>query len=146
LPVFVGLIVGVGDISQCPAGDKQDKIRVLLIDGQNNHNWRATSPFMKKALEDTGRFEVTVATAPSRAANPQKPKTDDAESVAKYKEALATYKEADAKYRAEMAKFQPDFARYQVVLSNYNGDSWPKATNDALDNALKEGRVGLVVV
>jgi type 1 glutamine amidotransferase len=34
------------------------------VDGQNNHNWKATSPIMKKALEASGRFTVDVATTP----------------------------------------------------------------------------------
>ncbi|MBI3410036.1 MAG: ThuA domain-containing protein [Planctomycetes bacterium] len=146
LLALAGLAIIAGKTPEMAAGNKQEKIRVLLIDGQNNHNWRATSPFMKKALEDTGRFVVDVATSPSRPASPQKPKTDDPAELAKHNEALAAFKEADVKYRAEMVKFQPDFGKYQVVLSNYNGDSWPKQTNDALDLALKEGTIGLVIV
>ena len=34
---------------------KKAPIRVLLIDGQNNHNWKATTPVMVKALEKGGR-------------------------------------------------------------------------------------------
>jgi type 1 glutamine amidotransferase len=44
-----------------------DPIRVLLIDGQSAgsyHNWRLTTPVLKKELEDTGRFQVTIATSP----------------------------------------------------------------------------------
>jgi type 1 glutamine amidotransferase len=37
---------------------------VLIIDGQNNHDWKATTPVMKKMLEDTKMFTVEVATAP----------------------------------------------------------------------------------
>src|SRR5215207_6877063 len=51
----------------------QDKIRVLIIDGQNNHNWKATTPVMKQALEDCGRFTVDVATAPTKPNSPKKP-------------------------------------------------------------------------
>ncbi|KAB2638347.1 MAG: ThuA domain-containing protein [Verrucomicrobia bacterium] len=36
----------------------------LIIDGQNNHDWKATTPVMKKDLEATGLFSVEVATAP----------------------------------------------------------------------------------
>jgi uncharacterized protein len=42
-------------------------IRVLLLDGQSGgpyHNWQLTTPVLKKELEDTGRFRVTVATSP----------------------------------------------------------------------------------
>ncbi|MFK8111970.1 MAG: family 16 glycoside hydrolase [Rubripirellula sp.] len=41
-------------------------ISVLLIDGQNNHKWQETTPLIKQTLEGTGRFEVSVATAPAK--------------------------------------------------------------------------------
>ncbi len=47
----------------CAAG----KLKVLIIDGQNNHDWRATTPVMKWALEQTGRFTVEVSTTPDGA-------------------------------------------------------------------------------
>jgi type 1 glutamine amidotransferase len=42
----------------------QNRIRVMLLDGQNNHDWRATTPILKKVLDETGLFETTVVTAP----------------------------------------------------------------------------------
>jgi type 1 glutamine amidotransferase len=39
-------------------------IRVLIVDGQNNHAWQQTTPALKKILESTGRFKVDVATSP----------------------------------------------------------------------------------
>lgn len=42
-------------------------IRVLLLDGESAgpyHNWQVTTPILKKELEDSGLFDVTVATAP----------------------------------------------------------------------------------
>lgn len=42
-------------------------IHVLLIDGQAAgpyHQWQLTTPVLKKELEETGLFQVTVATAP----------------------------------------------------------------------------------
>lgn len=41
-------------------------IKVLLIDGQNNHDWKKTTPLIKATLEGAGRFAVTVATAPGK--------------------------------------------------------------------------------
>jgi len=38
--------------------------RVLIIDGQNNHNWKATTPIIRRILECTGLFKVDVATTP----------------------------------------------------------------------------------
>ena len=43
------------------AADDTPKVKVILIDGQNNHNWRATTPVLKKVLEDSGRFTVDVS-------------------------------------------------------------------------------------
>jgi len=43
-------------------------IRVMLLDGQSGgtyHDWRATTPVMKKQLEQTGLFQVDVVTAPA---------------------------------------------------------------------------------
>jgi hypothetical protein len=43
-------------------------IQVMLMDGQSAgtyHNWRATTPVLKKELEDTGLFQVTVVTFPA---------------------------------------------------------------------------------
>jgi len=37
-----------------------DKIKTLIISGQNNHNWKATTPEIVKILEDTGKFEVEI--------------------------------------------------------------------------------------
>jgi uncharacterized protein len=36
------------------------KIQALIITGQNGHDWRATTPVLRKLLEDSGRFEVRV--------------------------------------------------------------------------------------
>lgn len=36
------------------------KIQTLIITGQNGHDWRGVTPYLRKALEDTGRFEVRV--------------------------------------------------------------------------------------
>jgi type 1 glutamine amidotransferase len=39
-------------------------IKVLIVDGQNNHDWKGTTPWLKKLLEDTGKFTVDTATTP----------------------------------------------------------------------------------
>ncbi|WP_159467436.1 ThuA domain-containing protein [Dyadobacter sp. 3J3] len=44
-----------------------------------------------------------------------------------------------------MDSFKPDFSKYDVILSNYNGDSWPEATNIAFEKFIKNGG-GLVTV
>lgn len=41
-------------------------IKVLIVDGQNNHDWKSTTPVLKRILEDTRLFAVDVATSPPR--------------------------------------------------------------------------------
>ena len=41
-------------------------IRALIVDGQNNHDYKSTTPHLKKVLEDTGLFSVDVATSPGK--------------------------------------------------------------------------------
>jgi type 1 glutamine amidotransferase len=41
-----------------------EKLKALIVDGQNNHHWQETTPVLKKILEDSDLFVVTVATAP----------------------------------------------------------------------------------
>lgn len=48
-------------------GSAASKIQVLLLDGESGgpyHNWQLTTPILKQELEETGLFNVTVATAP----------------------------------------------------------------------------------
>ncbi len=40
------------------------QVRVLLLSGQNNHDWRQTTPKIKSLLETTGRFQVNVDERP----------------------------------------------------------------------------------
>ena len=91
----------------------ENRLKALIVDGQNNHQWQLTTPVLKKHLEDSGRFTVDVATSP--------PKGDD------------------------LSNFKPNFAAYDVVVSNYNGATWPEATQQALVNYIKNGG-GFVVV
>ncbi|KAB2660128.1 MAG: ThuA domain-containing protein [Verrucomicrobia bacterium] len=66
-------------------------IKVLLVDGQNNHAWKATSPVIRKILEDTGRFTVDVATSPL-------PKTG---AIAGFKPRFADYQVVVSNYNGE---------------------------------------------
>ncbi len=41
-------------------------LKVLLVDGQNNHDWKTTSPVLKQILEEGGLATVDVATSPAK--------------------------------------------------------------------------------
>jgi type 1 glutamine amidotransferase len=86
--------------------------KALIVDGQNGHDWKSTTPVLKKLLEETKLFTVDVATTP--------PKGQD------------------------NSGFKPDFSAYCVVVSNYQGDMWPEATQKAFVEYVKNGG-GLVV-
>jgi uncharacterized protein len=92
------------------------KIKVLLIDGQNNHNWKATTPVLVDALERSNGFSVTVSTSPPKKSN-----------------------------STEWKKWKPAFSAYDVTLSNYNGETWPKEIEDNLVNYVKSGGAFVVV-
>jgi hypothetical protein len=62
LAVVCLVLMWAGDRSALAA-----PIRVLLLDGESGgtyHNWQLTTPILKKELEETGLFQVTVMTAP----------------------------------------------------------------------------------
>ena len=44
-------------------------MRALIVDGQNNHDYKSTTPHLKKILEATGLFAVDVATSPPKGGN-----------------------------------------------------------------------------
>jgi type 1 glutamine amidotransferase len=44
---------------------QEGKLRVLLLSGRNNHDWRTTTPFLRQLLDDTGRFDVRVVEEPA---------------------------------------------------------------------------------
>jgi hypothetical protein len=94
-------------------------IRIVIIDGQNNHNWRATTPVLKKHLESCKRFTVDVSSQLRPGDKPGSVKT---------------------------VPFPPDLSKYDVVLSNYNGASWPKEFEKDLDKRLSDGKIALVIV
>ena len=102
------------------AADAPAGIRVLIIDGQNNHDWRATTPLLKRELE--------------------------AAKVFKPVDVSSHLKEGDKPGRVKTVPFPPDLAGYDVVVSNYNGAAWPAAFQKSLEKRVKEGKLGLVIV
>ncbi len=43
---------------------KPGALHILILSGRNNHDWRTTTPFLRKLLTDTGRFDVRVCEEP----------------------------------------------------------------------------------
>lgn len=97
----------------------QEKLDVLIIDGQNNHQWAVTTPVMKAALEGSGHFTVTVSTSPPEA---KKAKPEQVPTLPD-----------------QWKAWRPDFSAYDVVISNYNGEMWPEEVRKAFENYVGNG-------
>jgi type 1 glutamine amidotransferase len=111
-------------------GLSADKLKALIIDGQNNHQWPTTTPVMKWALEKSDRFTVEVSTSPESGPKaPRAPKDPTPEQTTAFEAAKAKYqqdKQAFEQKKADLWKtWHPKFAAYDVVISNYNGELWP---------------------
>jgi type 1 glutamine amidotransferase len=121
-----------------------DRIKVLIVDGQNNHSWATTTPMLRKILEGSGRFAVDVATSPAAApAAPRLPRNATAEQKAAHGGALQKHAAAVAEHKsrtaAQWAAWRPAFARYAVVVSNYNGEAWPEDVRRAFVDFVRNG-------
>ncbi|GHT28316.1 hypothetical protein FACS18942_08620 [Planctomycetales bacterium] len=117
--ILLTLLCGITLLFACNTASAQ--LKALIIDGQNNHNWRATTPVLKDILEKSGRFTVDVATTPTK----------------KDKEANKD------EYYKNLAAFKPDFAKYDVIVGNYNscetGDDWSDDTKQAFEQYMENG-------
>jgi hypothetical protein len=111
------LSLGLALCGTASAGEPK-KVRVVIIDGQHNHNWRATTPYLKRILEKSGRFTVAVS---------------------------SNLRKGDRPGVTPTAPFPPDLDGYDVVLSNYNGAAWPPAFRKAFEDRVAAGKVGFVL-
>ncbi len=121
-----------------------DKIQVLLIDGQNNHAWQETTPLLVSVLEGSVRFEVSVSTAPPAAPRaPRAPQDPDDAAKAKFAAEMKEWEAQVAAHKIGIAAaweaWRPDFAAYGVVVSNYNGETWPEPVRAAFEDYVKGG-------
>ena len=119
-------------------------IRVLLIDGQNNHAWAETSPVLKEILESSGRFTGAVSTPPPAAPKPpRKSKENSPQANEKFASDMKVWEENVAAFKKEIgpkwAAWRPDFAVYDVVVSNYNGEPWPEQVKKAFEEYVSGG-------
>lgn len=57
--------IGQATFTASSSGAPPSRMQALIVDGQNNHDWKATTPIIRQILEDSGLFSVDVATAPA---------------------------------------------------------------------------------
>ena len=118
----------------------QAKSKILIVNGRNNHDWRATSDSVRATLEATGLFDVEVSTAPEELTpSIREPKNADTNFPAAKARFDALRKSESAKFDAEWAKWNPDFAKYAAVVLDYNGTSWPGAMQSNFVSYVRNG-------
>lgn len=98
-----------------PAG-AADPIKVLIVSGQNNHDWEKSHRLIAKILESAGGIKTTVSLSPPRDSTPE-----------------------------QWAKWRPEFDHYDVVLLDYNGDHWPDGVKKSFVDYVKDGGSVLLI-
>jgi hypothetical protein len=116
-----------------PGLQAAEKLKALIVDGQNNHLvWPKSTIMMKQYLEQTGLFEVDIA----RSRYLWKAEREKAYLP------LAGVGEAEllSEPKAD-PDFKPDFTRYDVVISNFGWKAadWPEATRKAFEDYMARG-------
>lgn len=144
LSIALVLILVAFGLLGSPAQSAAPKIKVLILDGQNNHQWATTTPLLKAILEDTGIFTVDVSTAPAGPARPPRlPKNPTPEQTAAHAETLKAFEASEATRKASLtalwAQWRPRFSDYNVVVSNYNGEDWPEEVRAAFVAFVRNG-------
>jgi hypothetical protein len=88
-------------------------IRVLIVDGFSNHDWRLTTRYIRTILESTGLFAIDVSTSPPDAA------------------------------ASGWDEWRPQFEKYDVVIQNCNdyggGPQWPVPVQKSFERFVRRG-------
>src|SRR5664279_1513742 len=93
------------------------KLSALVIDGINNHDWKAGTQVIRSVLESTGRFTVDVSTSPAKGAP-----------------------------AADWEAWRPRFQGHNVVVSNFNGGHladgvrWPRPVEQEFETYVRRGQ------
>ncbi|XPF95232.1 ThuA domain-containing protein [Colwellia sp. RE-S-Sl-9] len=119
-----------------------EKLKVVILDGQNNHAvWPKSTLMMKQYLEQSGLFEVDIY------------RTSNLWRSTGHNNIIEQYPLNDGKIYQEYKEpkadvnFTPNFEAYDVVVSNLGWKTapWPAETKAAFEAYMKRGG-GLVVV
>jgi type 1 glutamine amidotransferase len=95
------------------AAEPSARVKLLIIEGVSNHDWKHRLALVREILARDGSFEVEVSVTPAEANDPA------------------------------WAKWRPDFSKYDVVLSGYNNlggkAQWPKEVQQAFEKFVRGG-------
>jgi uncharacterized protein len=63
---YLLLIIAAGLLTFFSACKTETGFKTLIITGQNNHNWKVSSPILKQILDQTGLFSSEIMTTPDK--------------------------------------------------------------------------------
>jgi len=138
---FVRLIPAAVALALVSAGQLQaaEKLKVLIVDGQNNHQvWPKSTIMMKQYLEETGMYEV---------------KVERTKFIWKSAREKAWLPLAEAGESKDLPKpkpdpeFSPDFSKFDVVVSNFGWQAagWPDEAKKNFEKYIADGGALVVV-
>jgi mono/diheme cytochrome c family protein len=93
-----------------PVAKSPKAISVLLIGGQNNHDWKIGNEFLATLLNRQPGFTIVESNTPAKGAP-----------------------------ASEWAAWDPQFAKYQCLVLDYNGEAWPPAVQTAFEKYVAGG-------
>jgi len=110
MKIVVLLIIAQLSFGQTP----KDKIKVLIVDGFSNHDWKQTTKITKKILESSGLFDIAVSTMPP------------------------------IENKAAWNSWSPSFSEFDVVIQNTNNINnkeicWPEEVKKSLEKYVHSG-------
>ena len=91
-------------------------IKVMIIGGQNNHDWKKSTPFMKRLLNKAGHVDAVVNNAPSQKAPKQ-----------------------------QWDAWRPKFKDFGCVILDYNGQMWPERVQKDFVDYIAGGGGAIVI-
>ena len=90
-----------------------DPIKVLMVEGVSNHDWKKRADIVRAILAKDGSFDVDITVTPATAGDPA------------------------------WNKWRPDFSKYDVVMSGYNNlggkPPWPEEVQTAFEQYVSGG-------
>ena len=110
----ITLLLAATAYAQSTAAFKPGAIRVLILSGRNNHDWRATTPALRKLLVDSGRFDVRITEEAAGVS---------AETLVSYDVLVLDY--CGPRWSSTTEKAVADFVRNGKGLVAYHAASYP---------------------
>jgi type 1 glutamine amidotransferase len=112
--LLAGILLGlVGLPFAAGAADHPAKIKLLIVEGVSNHDWKHRLALVREILARDGSFDVEVSVTPATANDPA------------------------------WDSWRPDFSKYDVVLSAYNNlggkARWPQEVQQAFAEYVRTG-------